>query len=109
MLSGSSPCGDGRITKSCCWSVTVPRRPTTKGAAFANWSLKKSSLQTAAILVGHWSLGEDFSFFERLRRCGYKIFADTTIPLRHIGSYGYSWEEAGSSVQRHSTYVFRLH
>jgi hypothetical protein len=35
-------------------------------------------------------LGEDYAFCERARRCGYRIFADTTIRLQHIGPYGYS-------------------
>lgn len=57
---------------------------------------------------GHWYLGEDFAFFEPLRRCGYAILADTTIRLRHIGSYGYSWEDAGSEFPRYATYHFHL-
>jgi len=57
---------------------------------------------------GHWYLGEDFAFFERLRRCGYKIFADTTIRLSHIGGYGYSWEDAGSDQHRYAIYHFKL-
>lgn len=57
---------------------------------------------------GHWYLGEDFAFFERLRRCGYAILADTTIRLRHIGSYGYSWEDAGTEFPRYATYHFHL-
>lgn len=55
---------------------------------------------------GHWYLGEDFAFFERLRRSGYQIFADTTIRLRHIGGYGYTWEDAGSDPNRYATYHF---
>jgi hypothetical protein len=39
---------------------------------------------------GHVYLGEDYAFCERVRRCGFKIFADTTIRLQHIGIYGYS-------------------
>lgn len=35
-------------------------------------------------------LGEDYAFCERARRCGYRIFADTTIRLQHIGMFGYS-------------------
>jgi hypothetical protein len=58
--------------------------------------------------AGHAYLGEDFSFFERLRRCSYRIFADTTIRLRHMGSYGYSWEDAGGEHPRYGTYVFNI-
>jgi hypothetical protein len=57
---------------------------------------------------GHWYLGEDFAFFERLRRCGYKIYADTTTRLWHIGARGYSWEEAGADQERYATYHFHL-
>ena len=41
----------------------------------------------------HWYLGEDFAFCERARQCGYRVFADTTILLQHIGRYGYSWKD----------------
>lgn len=34
-------------------------------------------------------LGEDFSFFYRCRKKGYKVFLDTTIPLKHLGEYEY--------------------
>lgn len=52
-------------------------------------------------------LSEDFSFCERARRCGYRIYADTTIRLQHIGVYGYSWEDVGGGLPRHPTYVLR--
>lgn len=57
---------------------------------------------------GHWYLGEDFAFFERLRRAGYRIFADTTVRLWHVGRYGYSWEEAGQELPRYATYHLNL-
>lgn len=53
---------------------------------------------------GHTYLGEDFAFCERARRCGYKLFADTTIRLEHIGIYGYSWEDLGGSLPRYPSY-----
>jgi hypothetical protein len=34
-------------------------------------------------------LTEDYAS-ERARRCGYRLVADTTIRLQHIGAYGYS-------------------
>jgi hypothetical protein len=52
----------------------------------------------------HRYLGEDFSFCERLRRCGFRIVADTTIRLQHIGIYGYSWEDLGGSLPRSASY-----
>jgi hypothetical protein len=57
---------------------------------------------------GHWYLAEDFAFCERARQCGYKIFADTTIRLWHIGSFPYGWEDAGRDVRRYATYHFKL-
>ncbi len=53
-------------------------------------------------------LGEDYSFCERARQCGYQIYADTTIRLHHIGKYHYSWEDAGSTLQRYSSYRFTV-
>ncbi len=53
-------------------------------------------------------LAEDFAFSYRARAAGFKIMADTTIRLGHIGRYAYSWEEAGGSNQRFGTYVFRV-
>jgi hypothetical protein len=53
-------------------------------------------------------LAEDFSFSHRARAAGFKIFADTTIRLGHIGRYAYSWEDAGGSNQRFGTYIYRV-
>ncbi|MDB5216342.1 MAG: hypothetical protein JWO86_4269 [Myxococcaceae bacterium] len=53
-----------------------------------------------------WYLGEDFSFCERARRCDFAIMADTTFRLRHIGRYGYTWEDAGSDPARYASYTF---
>jgi hypothetical protein len=58
--------------------------------------------------VGHWYLGEDYAFCERARRCGYRIFADTTIRLQHIGIYGYSWEDLGGNLPRSASYRLDL-
>ena len=57
---------------------------------------------------GHWYLSEDFAFFERARRCGYPVYADTTIRLWHIGSYGYSWEDAGIDRERYGSFIMKL-
>jgi hypothetical protein len=57
----------------------------------------------------HWYLGEDFAFSERCRRSGFPVVADTRIRLGHIGREAYSWEEAGSDVQRYETYTYHLH
>jgi len=39
--------------------------------------------------VGNW-LGEDYGFCRRVKDCGFKILADTSIFLSHIGVYAYS-------------------
>jgi hypothetical protein len=57
---------------------------------------------------GHWYLGEDFAFCERARQRGFTIMADTVIRLRHIGRYGYTWEDAGGDAPRYSNYTFHL-
>lgn len=57
---------------------------------------------------GHWYLAEDYAFCERARRCGYQIWADTTIRLRHIGKYAYSWEDAGCDLERYPDYTFHV-
>ncbi len=57
---------------------------------------------------GHWYLAEDFSFCERVRQSGFSIYADTTIRLRHFGSYGYSWEDAGMQLRRYATFNFHM-
>lgn len=57
---------------------------------------------------GAWYLAEDFSFCHRARQAGFQIFADTTIRLKHIGGYGYTWEDAGADPTRYGTYTFHL-
>jgi hypothetical protein len=55
-----------------------------------------------------WYLNEDYAFCERARRCGFRIFADTSIRLWHIGSYRYGWEDAGRDVERFGDYTFLI-
>ncbi len=57
---------------------------------------------------GPWYLGDDFSFSHRARQAGFKIYADTTVRLGHIGRYAFSWEDAGGSNQRFGSYTFRV-
>lgn len=49
-------------------------------------------------------MGEDVSFSERALQCGYKIYADTTIRLAHIGKYRYSWEDIPGERPRARTF-----
>ena len=57
---------------------------------------------------GGWYLAEDYAFCERVRRCGFRVFADSSIRLSHIGKYGFSWEEAGMETKRYGNYVYKL-
>jgi hypothetical protein len=53
-------------------------------------------------------LAEDFAFSHRARAAGFKIYADTTVRLGHIGRYAFSWEEAGTSTNRYATFHFQV-
>lgn len=57
---------------------------------------------------GTWYLGEDYAFCERALRAGFKIQADTTVRLWHIGSYPYGWEDAGRDVLRYGNFTYTL-
>lgn len=51
-------------------------------------------------------LAEDYSFCRRARQCGFKIYADTSIRLWHIGNYRYGYEDASTAVARVSTHRY---
>ena len=57
---------------------------------------------------GNWYLGEDYGFCERARQCGFKVMADTTIRLWHVGTYRFGWEDAGADKERFGDYTFHL-
>jgi hypothetical protein len=57
---------------------------------------------------GHWYLAEDYAFCHRARACGFKIFADSSIRLWHIGTYRYGWEDAGMERQRFGTFTLNF-
>ena len=57
---------------------------------------------------GHWYLAEDYAFCYRARECGFRVIADTTIRLKHIGSYAYTWEDAGGERQRYANFTFDI-
>ena len=58
---------------------------------------------------GKWHyLGEDWAFSYRLARIGVTPLADTSIRLWHWGRYGFSWEDAGSDVNRYRSYSYRF-
>jgi hypothetical protein len=47
---------------------------------------------------GLWYLAEDYAFCERVRRCGFKILADTTVRLWHVGRHGLTWEDISGQM-----------
>ena len=57
---------------------------------------------------GHWYLAEDYAFCERARQCGYKIMADTTIRLWHLGNHAYGWEDAGMERERFDSFTLNF-
>jgi hypothetical protein len=57
---------------------------------------------------GHWYLAEDYSFCERARLSGFRIYADTSIRLWHIGWYRFGWEDAGMGLPRFSDFTLNL-
>lgn len=56
----------------------------------------------------YYYMGEDTSFCERARQCGYRIFADTRIRLGHIGKYTYSWEDIVGDRPRFTSFEVEL-
>ena len=54
----------------------------------------------------YWYLADDFSFCERARQCGYKIMADASIRLWHLGEHAYGWEDAGLQWPRYESFKF---
>jgi hypothetical protein len=40
-----------------------------------------------------WYLAEDTAFCHRARKCGYKIMADTTVFLSHVGRHPFTWKD----------------
>jgi hypothetical protein len=57
---------------------------------------------------GHWYLAEDYSFCERARQSGFKIWADTRIRLWHVGWYRYGWEDAGIERPRFNSFTLNF-
>ena len=51
-----------------------------------------------------WYLAEDYAFCHRARSCGYKIHADSSVRLWHIGTYRYGWEDAGVDRERYGAF-----
>lgn len=57
---------------------------------------------------GPWYLAEDYAFCQRVRECGFRIMADTTVRLRHYGAYGYCWEDAGLPRTQFESFTFHF-
>ncbi len=56
----------------------------------------------------YWYLAEDYAFCERARQCGFRIYADTSIRLWHVGTYRYGWEDAGIERQRFGSFTLNF-
>lgn len=61
-----------------------------------------------SIEEAYWYLAEDYAFCHRARECGYRIYADTSIRLWHIGIYRYGWEDAGIERQRFESFTLNF-
>ena len=57
---------------------------------------------------GHWYLAEDYAFCQRAREAGFKVMADTTIRLWHVGHYAYGWEDSGRDRDRNTTFTLNF-
>jgi predicted O-methyltransferase YrrM len=57
---------------------------------------------------GYWYLADDYAFCQRARASGYRIFADTTIRLWHVGQYRYGWEDAGMDRPRFDSFTMNF-
>ncbi len=57
---------------------------------------------------GYWYLAEDYSFCQRVRDAGFKIMADTSIRLWHVGEYSYGWEDAGLERPRYNSFTLNF-
>ena len=65
------------------------------GIPLCNTSFDNPSypLFTPDVLSGDTYVGEDFGFCAKAKKCGYKLYLDTTIHLKHVGRYEYSWSD----------------
>lgn len=58
---------------------------------------------------GQWHyLAEGWAFSHRLAQIGATPLADTSFRLWHWGRYGFSWEDAGNTVNRFRSYKYRF-
>jgi hypothetical protein len=57
---------------------------------------------------GYRWLDSEFAFSEFARRCGYRIYADTSIRLYRQTSFLNGWEEAGRQPERFANYHLHL-
>lgn len=57
---------------------------------------------------GYWYLAEDYAFCQRARECGFKVYADTSVRLWHIGTYRYGWEDAGMDRMRFASFTLNF-
>lgn len=53
-------------------------------------------------------LCEDFAFSQRARDAGLDLWVDMRMRLYHLGTYPFSWEDAGKEVERFRSYRFQF-
>ena len=87
--------------------MVVPYRPHPNALPEGEGTSGDKSPQPEGQAEG-WYLADDYSFCERARQCGYKIMADTSIRLWHIGEYACGWEDAGLVKVRHDSFLFMI-
>jgi hypothetical protein len=88
--------------------ISPAKRPLPQNSAMQITRVFPSPNVATDLPEAPWYLAEDYAFCERARRCGFAIWADTRIRLRHIGSYEYTWEEAGTETKRFATFTYHL-
>src|SRR5439155_25640737 len=57
---------------------------------------------------GYWYLAEDYAFCQRARECGFRVYADASVRLWHIGTYRYGWEDAGMDRPRFGSFTLNF-
>jgi hypothetical protein len=58
--------------------------------------------------LGWQYLTEDLAFCRRARSCGFKIMADTSVRLTHIGRYAFTWEDVLNPQKQFATNVLNF-
>jgi hypothetical protein len=104
----NSELGTGSGREQAHSALRAPRSALPDNDVIRNTRILPGPEFPVAVPATPWYLAEDFAFCERARQCGYKIWADTRVRLTHIGSYAYTWEEAGADPPRFASYTYHI-